>query len=84
MIPLSSVLTGEPEVIGYKVLTATAASVRFDFQPMYRMVQVDGFILRDANANTTQLRINNDSGANYAYQYINADDITVASARASG
>ena len=65
-LPLGSVLTGQPEVIGSTVLTAITNQIRFDFQPIYRAI----FISMWANNGTAdliypQFRLNNDSGANY-------------------
>jgi len=72
-LPLGSVLTGQPEVIKSTVLAAAAASVSFTFPPVYRAVQVEAFIKNDANCNKRcYLRINNDSGANYSHQAIEA------------
>lgn len=82
-LPLASVLTGQPEVIGSSVLAAAAASVSFSFPSVYRAVLVEAHIIRDANAATTWIRANADSGNNYSYQYINASGVTVTRARAT-
>lgn len=80
-LPLGSVLTGQPEVIGSTVLTAITNQIRFDFQPIYRAI----FISMWANNGTAdliypQFRLNNDSGANYQIAAIYASDTSVADA----
>ena len=82
-LPLSSVLTGQPEVIGHSVLAAAAASISFQFPSVYRAVLVEAYIKRDANAGAVWMRLNGDSGNNYSYQYISATSTTVAGARAT-
>ena len=83
-LPLSSVLTGQPEVIGHSVLAGAAASVRFDFPPVYRAVLIEAYIKKDASGGNVYIRCNNDSGVNYSYQYIHAQDVTVTGARQTG
>lgn len=80
-LPLGSVLTGQPEVIGSSVLAAAAASIRFDFPPVYRAVLVEAFIKRDANAGDVWLRLNGNTGSNYSYDYASANSGTVSAGR---
>lgn len=72
-LPIGSVLTGQPEVIGDSVLSGAAASVSFQFQPVYRAVMVSGYIHKDGTANTAYLTFNGDTGANYSRQTIEVD-----------
>lgn len=83
-LPLGSVLTGQPEVIGSSVLAAAAASVSFQFPDVYRAVAFEVFIKKDATNGSIQARLNNDSGANYSYQYIYASGASVGGARSTG
>lgn len=76
-LPLGSVFTGQPEVIASTVLTATAASVRFSFSPIYRLILLTGFDTYNAYGYET-IRLNNDSGANYCTTTIKADGGSVA------
>lgn len=81
-LPLASVLTGQPEVIGSSVLAAAAASVSFQFPPVYRAVLIDAAYIKFVTASgSIYLRCNGDSGANYAQQKITANGATVAGAR---
>ena len=80
-LPLASVLTGQPEVIGSSVLSAAAAAVSFQFPAVYRAVLVEAYIKNDANAKTVTVYLNGDSGNNYSRQYIDADGATVTGAR---
>ena len=82
-LPISSVLTGQPEVIGHSVLTGAAASVSFQFPVVYRAVLVEWWINTSQDA-AIWLRLNNDSGTNYSRQYIGANGATVSGARATG
>ena len=79
-LPIGSVLTGQPEVIGKSTLAAAAASVSFQFPPVYRAVMVEWWINTSQDA-AIWLRLNNDSGANYSRQYIGANGVTVSGAR---
>jgi hypothetical protein len=50
----------------------------------YRMFRVTFYAVKDATDGTVSLRLNADSGANYAYQDITADSTTVDGARVTG
>ena len=73
------------EFIARTQLTGTAASVSFatglsGFQKFFLVCYGIG----DGSSHRQLLRINNDSGANYAYQGLSADGATVAGARTTG
>lgn len=80
-LPLASVLTGEPEVIGSTVLAAAAASVRFDFPPVYCTVLLEAYFKRDANTTALYLYLNGDTGGNYQRQQFSAYGSSTDAAR---
>lgn len=80
-LPLGSVLTGQPEVIGSSVLTAGAASVSFQFPPVYRAVLIECWDKQSGGGGSRLLRLNNDSAGNYSAQIITASAAAVAGVR---
>ena len=76
-LPISSVLTGQPEVIGHSVLGGAAASVSFQFPPVYRAVLIEMWDKQSGGGGTRLMRFNNDSAGNYSTQFINAYGATV-------
>ena len=72
-------------VIDSETLAAPAASISFTgIDTTYKMFRVTLYSIKDGTAGALQLRLNNDSGNNYAYQDITGDDTTVNGARATG
>ena len=67
-----------------ETLAAPAASMTATVDTAYRMFRVTFFPVKDATDGTLSLRLNADSGANYAYQDISADSTTVDGARVTG
>lgn len=82
-LPIGSVLTGQPEVIGSSVLAAAAATVTFQFPSVYRAVQVDAYCKKDATGNTLSALLNNDSASNYTYQYVETSGTTTTAGRST-
>lgn len=83
-LPLGSVLTGQPEVIGSSVLAGAAASVVFKFPTVYRAVLIECYLKVGAGNGRMSITFNGDTGANYSYQRIDASGATVTGARATG
>jgi len=68
-----------------QTLTTTAASVVFSTGLTgYKFFRLTGYWVSDASAGAVDIRLNNDSGANYAYQRIQAASTTVSGSRATG
>jgi hypothetical protein len=73
------------EHIDTQTLTGTAASVSFQsISTAYRAFRLTAYIENDANAKRVYLRLNNDSGSNYDYQYHRATGATNDSSVATG
>ena len=66
-------------------LSVAAASVTFSSGLSgYKFFRLTAYIVNDANAKQVYLRLNNDSGLNYSYQNVRANNTTVSGARATG
>lgn len=64
----------EWEHIATTVLASPAVSISFTgFSTDYRMFRLPAFFIKDATTQTINLRFNNDSGNNYAYQTLLGD-----------
>ncbi len=73
------------EHIAAVVLTEAASSISFaGIDPSFRMFRLTLYIVKDANAGQAELRLNNDSGANYDQQYIDFSGTTKTGARNAG
>lgn len=73
------------EFIARTQLSGAAASVSFaNLDTDFRKVFVVAYLVADASAQNWTFRINNDSGANYAKQYLSANAASVAGARGTG
>ena len=73
------------QFIARTTLTGTASSVSFqNISSLYRKFHVIAFIVKDATTNTVNVRFNNDSGANYAFEDLTANGATAAGARTTG
>ena len=73
------------EFIARTQLTGTAASVSFatglsGYTKFFLWV----YVVKDANVGEVRLRLNNDSGANYATQSMDANGATISASRATG
>lgn len=79
-LPLGSVLTGQPEVIGSSVLAAAASSIRFDFPPVYRAVLLSGWTQHTVGS-YEYLRLNGDTGSNYINQNIGVSGASISGGR---
>jgi hypothetical protein len=68
-----------------QTLTTTAASVVFSTGLSgYKFFRLTIYIVNDANSKDVLLRLNNDSGTNYAYQTILGNGGTIIGGRATG
>ncbi len=73
------------EHIAAIVLTEPAASISFAaIDPSFRMFRLTLFLVKDANAGQAELRLNNDSGANYDQQYMNFNNNAKLGGRNAG
>ncbi len=71
--PASATPAGAWEKIGIQTLTSAAAIITFSgINSKYKMFRVHSFIVNDGSAMNVPLRLNNDSGANYEWQRLNA------------
>lgn len=71
-------------LIDTQVLSTTAASVSFQGIPSwYRAFRLTIYVVNDTNAKNVQIRLNNDSGNNYTYQYVAGNGATVNGALTS-
>jgi len=75
---------GAWDVIDSETLAAPASSISFTgIDTTYKMFRVTLYSIKDGTAGALQLRLNNDSGANYVYQDLTGDATTVNGARAT-
>jgi len=77
----------EPDwtVISSSTLGAAAASVSFTSGLSgYTMFRITAYIVKDGNTGGAAIRVNNDTGANYSVQTIEANDVTITGNRATG
>lgn len=72
-------------VIDSETLAAPASSISFTgIDTTYKMFRITAYIVKDGTDGLVQLRMNNDSGANYDAQRLRGDSTTVDAARATG
>ena len=67
-----------------ETLAAPAASMTATVDTAYRMFRVTFYGIKDGTGGLVQYRFNGDSGANYALEYILANDTTVSAERKTG
>jgi len=77
-------MTASFVLLSDETLAAPAASMTATVDTAYRMFRVTFFPVKDSTDGTLSLRLNADSGANYAYQDITADSTTVDGAGVTG
>ncbi len=84
-MPTNVLAAGPWEIVCAPVrLSSTAASVSFaTIPPQYLMFRLRCQIVNDANTKSVQVRLNNDSSANYAYQVLYSASSTVTIGRSS-
>lgn len=78
---------GAWDLLGEVELAASAASVSFvNIASGYRTLRLSAYVARDSTSSNTEvlLRLNNDSGANYAYQTLVSSSTSVIGAAATG
>lgn len=85
-LPTENLAAGPWEPVCAPVrLATTAASVSFASIPaQYVMFRLRYEIIRDGTTSSYNFRFNNDSGANYSYEYLMGDNATVSSGRVTG
>ena len=72
-------------LIESQTLGSAASSVTFSSGlSSYKFFRLSGYVVNDTSAKTASLRLNGDSGANYARQSVSAISTTVAGARETG
>jgi hypothetical protein len=73
------------DVIDSTTLGSAASSISFATGLSgYKLFRVTAYIVKDGTAGALQVRLNNDSGTNYAYQDLTGDSTTKDGARATG
>ena len=77
-------MTASFVLLSDETLAAPAASMTATVDTAYRMFRVTFFGIKDGSAGALLLRLNGDSGANYALEYIRANDTTVSAERLTG
>lgn len=82
---LTAFSTAMWDILGEQILSSPAASISFSGIATSRTTfRLTGYIIRDTTSTATQLRFNNDSGANYDYQQLRATSTTILKARTTG
>jgi hypothetical protein len=80
-----SSLQGAWEKLGSQKLTSAASSITFSgLSTDYRLWRVAAYVVKDGTGGTLHLRLNNDSGTNYAHQYISVDSTVFTGGRVTG
>lgn len=82
-LPVSAKPNSPVEVVASTVLAAAAASIVLTALPAYRMFIVQGYLVKSSGTVTMALRLNADSGTNYAFQQITANSTSVAGVRST-
>src|SRR3990167_3115669 len=70
--------------LGAVILTAAAASIRFDFPTDYKVLFLDMRLIKDGTVGAPDITLNGDTGANYDQQLLSGSSTTVAGARSTG
>lgn len=82
--PTSSA-TLEMELIATTTLGAPAVSISFTgINTAFRVFELAGYLLGDANAEGIVIQFNNDTSTNYDYEYVNGSGATITTNRIPG
>ena len=74
---------GKLHLVSHDTLIAAASSITLGLPSMYRMFILDMYLIKDGSASDAYLRINGDTGSNYAWQRLTAQDSTINGGRAA-